>query len=172
MKILEPTLMIERKKWESIMCVPNEELQQKYILVYAITDDVEKNHIIKLSQEKNLKIINVNDIADTTYFLTDPCEFLYLLKNAEYIITDSYHGAIFSIIFNKRCRLYKRRGKYKEMNCRVDTILELLRLNEDSILKNNRKYVEFLFEDNIYNIEKIKEERFNAIKFLKESMNL
>ena len=148
--VIEPILMIERNEWQKIMVKP-------------------KKKISNYAQKNKMDIVDINKI-DSKYYLTDPCEFIYLMKNAEFVITDSYHAAIFSIIFNKRCRLYKRKKEYRGMNCRIDTIKELLKLEKNLYLKNGIKYIEFIYKNDIYKNKKIIQEKINAINFLKDNL--
>ena len=44
----------------------------------------------------------MNDTFNFNIYSTGPQEFLWLIKNAELVITDSYHLCVFSIIFEKK----------------------------------------------------------------------
>ena len=160
--VIDPILMLKKEEWEKIMKSPKEKINKKYILVYMISN--EKPSIKNI--ESNIEIVDINSI-NSEYFLTDPSEFIYLLKNAEYIVTDSYHAAILSIIYNKRCRLYKRNNNYIGMNCRVDTIRNIL-LEDNSNFEETEKYLDFIYKSNIYQNNKIKKEIENGKKFLKK----
>lgn len=56
------------------------------------------------------------------------------------------------------------------MNCRIDTIKELLKLEKNSYLKNGIKYIEFIYKNDIYKNKKIIQEKINAINFLKDNL--
>ena len=52
--------------------------------------------------------INLEDLkfGDKQLYDVGPSEFLSYIKNAAYVITDSFHGTVFSVLFNKQfCRL-------------------------------------------------------------------
>lgn len=51
-----------------------------------------------------------------------PDEFIFLIHNAKKIFTDSYHGAIFSIIFHVPLVLCKREGTSVNMTSRFETL--------------------------------------------------
>jgi hypothetical protein len=62
---------------------------------------------IKLAKQKGLKLVVMTDglfINKSSTVLRDvgPQEFLYLLDNAKYVVTDSFHGVAFSLIFKKQ----------------------------------------------------------------------
>ena len=61
----------------------------------------------KIAKEKNLKLVVMTDglikwKADKILRDVGPEEFLYLMNNANYIVTDSFHGVAFSLIFEKQ----------------------------------------------------------------------
>ena len=160
--LIDPILILKRNQWEDIM-TKKEIPSNKYLLIYMINTPID-GEIEKLASSSNTDVVDINSI-DSKYFLTDPSEFIYLLKNAEYIVTDSYHAAILSIIFNKKCRLYKRKKNYSGMNCRVDTIKDLL---NNSLINETDNYLDFIYKDDIYSDSLIKEEQEKAKVFLKK----
>jgi hypothetical protein len=56
-------------------------------------------------------------------YATTP-EWLYLIDNAEYIITNSFHASLFSLIFQKRFGIIPLMGQYAGMNSRFDSLVE------------------------------------------------
>lgn len=80
---------------------------QNYIIVYAYTGRINKEEqkIIKtFAKKKNKKIISLgyyHDFVDKV-IVCNPFKVLSYFKNADYIITDTFHGTIFSIIFEKK----------------------------------------------------------------------
>ena len=96
--VLDPTLLLEKKQWEKL--TKNTKSKRGYVLTYFLhnkscTPDID-NLVEKFAKEQNCKLINVFDVAQS------PTEFLSWIKNAQYIITTSYHATIFSIIFGKQ----------------------------------------------------------------------
>ena len=81
------------------------------------------------------------DISEVDLFVMGPEEFIYLIDHATLICTDSYHAAVFSIIFERPFLVYSRGN----MNSRIDTLLQMFKLEErknfkiieDDILKIN-----------------------------------
>lgn len=81
---------------------------------------------------------NSNKIGLNVY--ASPSEFLSLIDGAEYVFTNSYHGVVFSIIFNKQFALFSR--KYSTINysekSRFLTLFEALRIKKEFIdIDNN-----------------------------------
>ena len=103
-----------------------------YLFAYILDSDEEKLDIIKnTAKNLGLKLILIPkmhsqyylDQKNGTNVNIDIEDFVYLIKNAVYVITDSFHGACFSVIFKKKFTAYinNKRGnaRYKifdEMN--------------------------------------------------------
>lgn len=111
--VLDPTLLLEKKEWIDFLGNwENSYINQKYIFYYVLKGTRALNKdlrtLSKLAAELELKIItvsplsvvfpskNIINVADAAVY-----DFLGLIKNAEYIITDSYHGTLFSVNFEK-----------------------------------------------------------------------
>lgn len=76
----------------------------------------------------------MNDTFNFNIYSTGPQEFLWLIKNAELVITDSYHLCVFSIIFEKKFYVIDRLvNKEKCMEGRINIILPLLKLQDRKI---------------------------------------
>ena len=96
---LDPTLLIDRKYYlKLIKNYKNDILiDDNYIFVYTLTHSIKlKRYINKLIETTNYKIylITVNAM--------NPIEkFIYGISKAKAVITDSFHGTLFSIIFDK-----------------------------------------------------------------------
>lgn len=93
---LDPTLLIPTNIWEN-MAEKGRLNEEPFILYYRISEDKELDkYIQELALKENIKIINI--------YLNEalgPLQFLWLIKNAKLIITNSFHATVFSIIFKK-----------------------------------------------------------------------
>ena len=93
----------------------------------------------KMQQETNLPIIYLN-ISKLSYEglhayceqYADPIEFLQLIKHAEFVLTDSFHGTAFSLLFNKELYVFKREhvGEKIDMLSRLESILDFAGLRD------------------------------------------
>lgn len=88
--------------------IPNINITDDYVLIYGydnrINDEQEINTIKKFAKERNLKTIGVGFYQRwcDENLVVDAFELLSYVKNAKYIITDTFHGSIFSIKYNKK----------------------------------------------------------------------
>lgn len=103
--VLDPVFLLDQHAWQQIEKPPERE---GYILVYT----TEKNqdlvdYVRALSEEKGLPIVELRagaGITDETFEVdrtAGPAEFLGYIHKADYVVTNSFHAAAFSIIYEK-----------------------------------------------------------------------
>jgi len=100
-KVLDPTFLVN---YDTIKNPPK--IKDKYLLIYNREKlNAEEEYLIKLlAKTRNLIIVSVgkyNGIADLNIEGASPQEWIGLYSTASHIITNTYHGTIFSIIFQK-----------------------------------------------------------------------
>lgn len=104
-KVVDPTFLLNPQQWSIMSKKPK--IKKKYVLIYRIQSD---NQILRIAKEiaSQLKCTLIEIPAGVTlkyvtnkYIATSPDEFLGWIKHAECIISASFHGTAFSIIFNK-----------------------------------------------------------------------
>ena len=136
--LLDPTMVLPMEKWEMLCKEPEEKLPNHYILCYFLgrIDKSYFNKIKEFSKKTGLPVVMLFDITTPKYYTYDPAEVLYAIKNADYVLTDSFHGSVFSILFHKNFYVFTRNEGKVSMNSRIETLLEKFGLN--SRLFNNR----------------------------------
>ena len=107
--VLDPTLLIDKKYYlDLIKDFKNDVIINKtFIFVYTVTNSEKfKNYIKSINTKYNIYFINAR-VKDQIK------KFIYGIYNCKAVITDSFHGTIFSIIFNKPfiSFIYKNHGK-------------------------------------------------------------
>lgn len=144
---LDPTLLLDRIKWEKLMKAPD--YPEPYILVYTVNEDV---HLLeaarRLSEKTGVKILYLNnqykknrDIARIRY--STPEEYVGWFAGAEYVFTNSFHGTAFAVIFQKKLKVELETAK--KFNVRSRDLLMSCGLQQ-CVLKNNE-------EDMIFDID-------------------
>lgn len=124
--VLDPTLLLNRNDWLMIQePVDFIRTDEKYILKYflgsnydVIVDYVAKSYGYKIidATEKKLPI--------------GPAEFIYLIDNAEMVLTDSFHACVFSFIFNKPFVVFERESISLDMYSRINTFCSSFKLRD------------------------------------------
>ncbi|MGS4880494.1 polysaccharide pyruvyl transferase family protein [Photobacterium damselae] len=105
--VLDPTLLFNKDEW--LERIPDNKFRtDDYILLYVIKKTpLLKLTISKLKQKLGMKVILVeqglyfDSIVDEHIRDAGPEDFISLFNNAKFIVTDSFHGTTFSLIFNK-----------------------------------------------------------------------
>lgn len=164
--MVDPTMLLERKDWEKFISDRIE--NEKYIFCYMLTYNQKYVNAIKEYADKNkLKVIlikNDTGFESTGFTIVEdagPQQWLNYIKFAENVFTDSFHGAIFSVIFHKELVLFKRfcDKSGASQNSRIYTLTEMLdikdRIADESNLDKigNMNAVDFELTDSIIQAE-------------------
>ena len=170
--VLDPTLLFDGKIWKKI--ASDRFKNEKYILVYNLNRNKKiHDYAVKLSQKTGLKIkyitYQVHDFykKGKMYCNTSVENYLALIANATYIVTDSFHGVAFSINFNKDFVVI-----YPEkFSSRLRSILEITglfdRVVEDGSLDIINKKINYKTVN-----DKISNERDKSIAYLRTALGM
>ena len=141
----------------------------EYILCYPLLGNKNFQKIIdQVKQKLNLPVVCVQTIAKkrvkADYYIYDasPNEFLDLIRNSKFVLTSSFHGTAFSIIFEKP--FYTLIKDYKPQ--RMENLTNLLGL-EDRIIRDKIKEIDVNIDYKTVN-NKLSSEREKSLLYLKE----
>lgn len=134
--VLDPTYLYNKKEWGLIEKKLN--INCNYVLIYLL--DVDGKEIIEKAKEyahnRNLKTVMVctglcknKYKVDHIFNKLTPEYYIYLIKNASLVFTNSFHGTSFSINMEKQFVVFKRNN----YNKRIDNILNVLNLKNRCI---------------------------------------
>lgn len=136
--VLDPTLLLDKDDWSAF--AEEYKIDGKYIFCYFLgTSKKQRKMIEEFAKKKALKIVTMpfmskipskNDIkfGDEKLYEISPKQLVYVIKNAEYIFTDSFHISVFSGIFEKNFFVFEREEE-KTMNGRIVNLLKLYNAN-------------------------------------------
>ncbi len=108
--VLDPTLLMNADDWEGY--AESVDINGDYVLIYDMYHDPGLREIAKkIAKNKNAMVIALSrmilpDMKIKTLKNISPSNFLWLFKNARAIVTDSFHGTVFSVNFNKEFYTY------------------------------------------------------------------
>ncbi len=181
--VVDPTLLIEKEIWESMEC-KIADIPERYLFAYLLDDSDRKekiDYIYQVANTRNLQVIFSAGyeedalIVPTSELYTDigPGEFLTLVHHAALVITDSFHGIVFSAIYSTPFIPIERKvgeGPIGQ-NERLYSFLSLIGMNGHiSKLEIESDFVN-LNRTDINKIHiRIEEERKKSIRFLEESI--
>lgn len=129
--LVDPTLAISREVWTHIQQEPVETKYASgdYIVLFCLGDLPQYiSDMLKNDPDLNGKPV-INLLSDEIQREgIGPGEFLYIIDHAKFVVTDSFHGTVFSIIFNKQFYVFDRAGIHNDMNSRIQTLLSTFSL--------------------------------------------
>lgn len=150
--VLDPVFLLDKNEWNKI---GTRSFDEKYILVY----DFDNNPLIEklakdIANKNSYKIYNISHYKlryeDKSFRFSGPETFVSLVRNAEFIISNSFHAVVFSIIYEKQVAIINRT---ESINTRMRDLLQGLGLE-------NR-----LVKDKNYNLDElIKKIRYTKVK--------
>lgn len=157
--VLDPTLLLKKDDYLEIC---KDVAQSSRLFVFA--------YILDMTEEKRKMAMHIASILSCTvvYLTADKTKaedtienWLAYFRDASYVITDSYHGTVFSLIFQKQfyCFYNAKRG-----SARMDTLKNLTRLNNRFLQQSIEKIDnEIDYAEVVENLDKM---RYRSLKFL------
>ena len=132
-QVLDPTLMLDKEEWKSF--ASKRLVKEPYLFVYLPYNILDKDLIYKsirkIAKKKKLKVIAYSEhvlrewYADKTIYFVNAGDVLSLFYHAEIVMTNSFHGTVFSINLNKQFWTYMPTS----FSTRITSILDLCNLN-------------------------------------------
>lgn len=145
-RVVDPTLLLNAQDYDCITA--QRQLKEPYLLLYSRRYDPEmEKYADILAKKHGWKIVEIslratNADKHTMRYDAGVEEFLSLVKHAEYVVTNSYHGMIFSVQFSKPFVVFSR---YQCSN-KIAELLDLFGLrdrmlsNADCLMENDIDY--------------------------------
>ena len=147
--------------------------KKNYIIIYTypnrIKDKKEIAAIRAFARKYNKKIISIGfyfSWCDETV-VPDPFEVLGYLREADFVVTDTFHGTVMSLKFNKKfVTLVRSTNKEK-----ILSLLSQFHL-EKRVVNNMEKLAETLFIDSDYGFvnDKLEKEKQRSLDYLKRNL--
>ncbi len=165
---IDPTMLVGVDFWKSFISQQKNNIIGKYCLIYILGEDAKT---VKYAQKKaddfSAKTVKISflrrKVADIMIINPSPENVVKLFSEAEYVVTNSVHGILFSLIFNKNFTVPKNvvgGTRFKDLfntyglNVYSETEENLIHFSPDYFVIN----------------KKIKELRDSSLSFLKENV--
>lgn len=152
--VLDPTLLLETSDYIKLIEQGTPSMNQGTLFNYILDDSPQKQEVIKyIARKYNLTPFRVNG---KVYVRTAPLEqriqapveqWLRAFFDAEFIVTDSFHGCVFSILFKKPFVVI---GNEKRGMARFQSLLKTFGLEDRLILPEAINYKEEIDWDKVY----------------------
>ncbi len=174
--VLDPTMLLEAMDYDEIAIVP-ENLPEKYIAVYRFGDiDHTIEKIEEIGKKLGLPLVyipaNIEDAAKTRYDL-GPSEFVGVIKNAELVISDSFHCTVFAILNKKPFITFYRNMPQpgKDINSRMINLLNMVSLSDRMVKPGCEVDYNELFNINFAEAEEtLAKLRKKSLDYLKDAL--
>ncbi len=171
--VLDPTFLLTRNEWDNNL-TKYKKYKEKYILIYLMEENEECKKIVEyLSEKTGMKVIHFKrekiykNELDNGY-TCDPLEFVNMIRQAEYVVTNSFHATVFSIIYNKKFFTIP----HSKVSSRTMDLLNTMGLKNRSIYNLQDFFnSDYDFETDYFEIEKmISKYREKSLKFLEKAL--
>jgi hypothetical protein len=137
----DPTLLLRAKDYETLIQT-SRKIQKKYSFYYALHDSQETiKEIKKYFRRLNHNIIDVGSPVNSMIGVKT---WLAFIKSSDVVVTNSYHGMIFSILFRKPFIVVLAEGRYEEMNDRIFTLLGKLGLQDRCVDRCDENKINYI----------------------------
>lgn len=171
---LDPVLM-----YDFMPTIEDKKLRKDYIVVYAYRSRItaeEAAEIKAFAKQQGKKLISVSGQLDfcDEHIVVNPFECLNVYRHADYVITDTFHGTIFSIINRKKfvTLIRKSKGSSYGNQEKLQDLLNRLGLQERSYSYDSDKLSERILSDIDYEsvFKIINTERTHTMDYLKNQL--
>ena len=132
-QVCDPTMLLKPEDY--LDCFRDEKIitpEKEYVFVYNLsaTSEINIYDIEKWSKENNLEVIYVTGHGKSDSF--EKCypsipEWVYFIAKAKYVITNSFHGSVFALLFHKKLAIYPVTGTaFGNPNSRLNVLIDLI----------------------------------------------
>lgn len=174
--VCDPTLLITRDMWMDLLNI-KEKSAEKYLLCYFLENKSWYfNYARELAEYLKIKIMIIPSRIEFLYRSETnkdpigPREFVALFDNAQFVLTDSYHGSIFSLLFNTQFIYLKRfNDGVNSQNIRIDSLFNYLGIQNAIMNEKQFQHSDLPCIDYGQVNERVCEFRHSSLKYLKES---
>lgn len=137
--VVDPTLLLKKECWTRIALESKNGVESNYVLGVFLTDNIRHWHATKAfakSKGMQLAIVPYSGLSymqtGKRYLEAGLEDVLALIKNAKYVVTDSFHISVFSLIFQRQFIIFQRfkENKYSSQNSRIINLLKMLNLDK------------------------------------------
>lgn len=181
---LDPTMLLDKDEWDKY--IPARNKDEDYVFCYFLEKSREKNSFAKkFAKDLGLNLYQIPQVDFKCEFVdtilsgkhiypNTPLEFISIIKNSKYVLTDSFHAVVFSTIYEKQFYCFECE-KTNTLLYRAEYILDLFNC-KDRYFQNVKEFYKQkgLFSGDIdytFGKEKFKEEKIGSCNFLLNNLS-
>ena len=131
--VTDPVFLLSSSEWKNLLEIKERKIAEPYLLTYDLNQwcmtDEKKRFAESYAYKHGLRIVAINDMRKTRYASINindggPADFVNLISNADYVISDSFHATAFCIIMHTPFRVFFNRPQA----VRISDLLSMLEL--------------------------------------------
>lgn len=179
--VSDPTLLLSKDKWFNLLNIKNEEAKEKVALFYILTNDENNKKIYKIASYLKQVGYTIKYVSSSYYldknanFSPTIEEWISAINSSSLVVTNSYHGTIFSLICNTPFFFLSKQATVNGQNSRIHSVLNKVGLANRVINGYNVKHIEQKLVDNInwrFVNESLDEQIQKSMEFIKNALDI
>ena len=170
-KTIDPTLLLEPSEYDII--TSDRLIKDKYLLLYSRRyNSIMEKYAENIAKKNGWKVVEISlratnsDKGHIMMYNAGVEEFLSLVKNAEYVVTNSFHGLMFSVQFKKDFVIFSRQTG----DSKINEALELFDLSSHLFTEYKDELPHIIDYDRVHN--RIRTSRNDSLAFLQKELDL
>lgn len=141
--VADPTLLLTKEEWTETIKESHVSIDEPYIFCYFLgKNEANREAVRQLAKSTGLKVVVIRHMdeyiesdelfGDYAPYDVDPLDFVKYISKAAYVCTDSFHGTVFSIIFERKFMTFYRYALSQKgsRNSRIDSLLGILDIKD------------------------------------------
>lgn len=174
---VDPVFLLTSDEWDSV--VSDRIIDDEYAFAYFLSYNEQYITIAKkVAKQLGIKLVMVPATREEYKIEADliqdagPAEWISLIKHASIILTDSFHGCVFSLIYEKSLMIFKRfsdTSKHSQ-NSRIYTLIKQYGLEDRVVTTYNKSQVKEIMQSNAKIKDRIAENVESSKKWLDEAI--
>ncbi len=168
-RVIDPTLLLTYEDYDEL--ASERLVSEKYLLVYSRRyNPAMEAYAEKMAEENGWKIVEISlracnaDKGHIMFYHAGVEEFLSLVKHAEFVVTNSFHGIILSTQFKREYVIFSR----EQCNTKIQEVLDLFGVPDRIMVTGKESLPEKIDYKRVH--ERIAEARKKSLEFLKEEL--
>lgn len=168
-KVLDPTLLLRREDYDQLAISPKK--AEPYLLLYARRYNPKmEQYAIDLANREGLKVVEVSlritnaDKGHEMRYDAGVEEFLGLVRDAKFVVTNSFHGMIMAVHYQRPIVVFSR----EQCDRKIEEMLTLFGLTDRLLVTGSESFMDMIDYQDVH--ERIALSRNEALKFLEKSL--
>ena len=172
-RVCDPVLLLDRVEWDRM--IPQRSAGKRFIFAYNTSIKPNFDIFLKtLHRQTGLPVVHVvwkasDAVRQKTLCFPEPREWLQALRDAEYVVTNSFHATAFSILYKKNFFTVMQDGKLDRTNVRIYDFLSSAGL-DNRIITDTPDLIDCTAPDFTEADEEIRRRREESLLFIRENL--